>query len=132
VAAIDPLKRVTLLYYFTDRRNLPSIREHGDLYTMTKLKKRNIKVAAPGGNEWSQDADGIKGMDGYVHLCFLNNHPMEYLARQECRIGDTIVLQIHPDVLTWDGVLFTDDVANKAGVETYTIEQAREIITAPL
>jgi len=128
MAAIDPLKRITLLYHFTDRRNLPSVREYGGLYPMTKLKKKNIEVAAPGGNEWSQDADGMKGMNGYVHLCFRNNHPMEYLARQDGRIGDTIFLQIHPDVLTWDGVLFTDDVANKAGVETHTIEEARKII----
>lgn len=128
MAGADPLKRITLLYHFTDRRNLPSIREHGGLYPMTKLKKKNIKVIAPGGNEWSQDADGMKGMDAYVHLCFRNNHSMEYLARQEGRIGDTIFLHIHPDVLTWDGVLFTDDVANKAGVETHTIEEAREII----
>lgn len=124
----DLLKRITLLYHFTDRRNLASIREHGGLYPMTKLKKRNIKVPAPGGNEWSQDADGMKGVDAYVHLCFRNTHPMEYLARQEGRIGDTIFLQIHPDVLTWDGVLFTADVANKSGVETHTIDAARKII----
>lgn len=124
----DPLKRITLLYHFTDRRNLASIREHGGLYPMTKLKKRNIKVPAPGGNEWSQDADGMKGVDAYVHLCFRNTHPMEYLARQEGRIGDTIFLQIHPDVLTWEGVLFTADVANKSGVETHTIDAARKII----
>lgn len=128
MAGIDQLKRITLLYHFTDRRNLPSIREHGGLYPIATLKKKNIKVVAPGGNEWSRDADGIKGMDAYVHLCFRNNHPMEYLARQEGRIGDTIFLQIHPDVLTWDGVLFTGDVANKAGVETHTIEKARQII----
>jgi len=126
--ATNPLKRITLLYHFTDRRNLPSIREHGGLYPMTKLRKKNIKVVAPGGNEWSQDADGMKGMDAYVHLCFRNNHPMEYLARQEGRIGDTIFLQIHPDVLAFDGVLFTDDVANKSGVKTYTIDEARKII----
>jgi len=128
VASADPLKRITLLYHFTDRRNLPSIREHGGLYPMTKLKKKGVAVVAPGGNEWSQDADGMKGMDAYVHLCFRNNHPMEYLARQEGRIADTIFLHIHPDVLTWDGVLFTDDVANKSGVETHTIEEARKII----
>lgn len=128
MAGIDPLKRITLLYHFTDRRTLPSIREHGGLYPMPTLRKRNINVVGPGGNEWSRDADGIKGIDAYVHLCFRNNHPMEYLARQEGRIGDTIFLQIHPDVLTWDGVLFTDDVANKAGVETHTIEEAQQII----
>jgi len=49
VSNADPLKRITLLYHFTDRRNLASIREHGGLYPMTKLKKRNIKVPAPGG-----------------------------------------------------------------------------------
>ena len=128
MAGADSLKCIPLLYHFTDRRNLPSIREHDGLYPMTELRKKNIKVVAPGGNQWSQDADGIKGMDAYVHLCFRNNHPMEYLARQAGRIGDTIFLQIHPDVLTWDDVLFTDDVANKAGVETHTIEEAGKII----
>src|ERR1700678_2645905 len=96
MASIDPLKRVTLLYHFTDRRNLPFIREHGGLYPMTKLRKKNIEVPAPGGNDWSQDADGIKGMDAYVHLCFRATHPMEYVAREAGRIGDTIFLQIHP------------------------------------
>ena len=128
MANTDPLKRITLLYHFTDRRNLPSIREKGGLYPMAKLKKKEIEVIAPGGNEWSKDADGMKGMDAYVHLCFRNNHPMEYLARQEGRIKDTIFLQIHPDVMTWDGVLFTDDVANKRGVETHTIAVARKLI----
>lgn len=124
----DPLKRVTLLYHFTDRRNLPAIREHGGLYPMTKLKERKIEVPAPGGNEWSRDADGMKGMDSYVHLCFRATHPMEYLARQDGRIEDSIFLHIHADVLLWDGVRFTADVANKRGVEIHTIEQARKII----
>jgi hypothetical protein len=53
---------------------------------------------------------------------------MEYLARQDGRIGDTIFLQVHPDVLTWDGVLFTADVANKSGVSTHTIDEARTLI----
>jgi ssDNA thymidine ADP-ribosyltransferase, DarT len=128
VAAVDPLKRITLLYHFTDRRNIPLIREHGGLYPMTKLRKKNIEVPAPGGNDWSQDADGIKGMDAYVHLCFRATHPMEYVAREAGRIGDTIFLQIHPDVLLWDGVKFTADVSNKVGVEIHTIDEAKKII----
>ncbi len=128
MASTDPLKRITLLYHFTDRRNLPLIREHGGLYPMSKLKKKEIEVPAPGGNAWSQDADGMKGMDKYVHLCFRATHPMEFLARQDGRIKDSIFLQIHPDVLLWDGVKFTADVSNKAGVALHTIEEAREII----
>jgi hypothetical protein len=128
MAGTDPLKRITLLYHFTDRRNLPLIREHGGLYPVAKLIKKDIKVPAPGGNDWSRDADGMKGMDKYVHLCFRNTHPMEYVARQDGRIGDTIFLQIHADVLLWDGVRFTADVSNKSGVEIHTIEEARKII----
>jgi hypothetical protein len=87
-----------------------------------------VEVLAPGGNEWSRDADGFKGMDEYVHLCFRANHPMEYVARAEGRIGDTIFLQIHPDVLAWNGVKFTADVSNKSGVSVHTMEEAREMI----
>jgi hypothetical protein len=128
MTSIDPLNRITLLYHFTDRRNLPLIHEHGGLYPVTRLKTKRIEVPAPGGNEWSRDADGMKGMDEYVHLCFRNTHPMEYLARQEGRIRDTIFLQIHADVLLWDGVKFTADVSNKAGVEIHTMEEARQMI----
>ena len=84
---IDPLKRITLLYHFTDRRNLPSIRKHGGLYPATKLAKKQIEVPAPGGNDWSRDADGMKGVDAYIHVCFRATHPMEYVARAEGRIG---------------------------------------------
>lgn len=128
MALVDPLKRITLLYHFTDRRNLPLIRQHGGLYPLAKLRKKKIEVPAPGGNDWSRDADGMKGMDEYVHLCFRNTHPMEYVARQAGRIEDTIFLQIHADVLLWDGVKFTADVSNKSGVEIHTMDEARKII----
>lgn len=128
MATADPLKRVALLYHFTDRRNLPLIREHGGLYPMSRLKKKKIVVPAPGGNQWSQDADGIKGMDDYVHLCFRATHPMEYVAREDGRIKDSIFLQVHADVLLWDGVKFTAGIANKSGVEIHTMEEARKII----
>src|SRR5271155_2825028 len=125
MTSIDPLDRITLLYHFTDRRNLPLIRELGGLYPLAKLKKKDVEVPAPGGNQWSHDADEMKGVDQYVHLCFRGNHPMEYLARQDGRIGDTIFLQIHPEVLQWEGVKFTHGVSNKSGVKGYSVEEAR-------
>ncbi len=85
-----------------------------------------MEIPAPDGNEWSHVANGMRGMDQYVHLCFRATHAMEYVARQEGRIGDTIFLQIHPEVLQWEGVKFTPDVANKAGVQVYSMEEARE------
>jgi len=124
----DPLKRIPVLYHFTDRRNLDRIRELGGLYPLAELWRKRIEIPAPGGNEWSREANGIKGMDEYVHLCFRPTHPMEFVAREEGRIIDSIFLMVHPEVLQWEGVLFTPDVANKRGVPAYPIAQAAEMI----
>jgi hypothetical protein len=112
----DQLKTIPALFHFTDRRNLPMIRELGGLYPYAELRRRGIEIPAPGGNEWSHDADGMQGLDGYVHLCFRSTHPMEFIARAEGRIHDSIFLSVHPDVLQWEGVRFTPDVSNKSRV----------------
>lgn len=125
---IDTLAKVPLLYHFTDRRNLPIIKEMGGLYPLSQLHEKNVEVPAPGGNEWSRDADALKGMGNFVHLCFRNTHPMEFVARQDGRITDTIFLQIHPSVLQFEGVRFTSDVANKAGVESVAIADAEGLV----
>ncbi|MHA7883857.1 DarT ssDNA thymidine ADP-ribosyltransferase family protein [Nitratireductor rhodophyticola] len=126
--AITTLGQIPLLYHFTDRRNLDSIRQLGGLYPYSMLAQQGAAIAAPGGNDWSHDADAMKGVDGDVHLCFRNNHPMEHVARQDGRIADTIFLQIHASVLQWPGVRFTSDVANKAGVVPIPIANAEPMI----
>ncbi len=122
------LKLIPSLFHFTDRRNLDMIRKLGGLYPIASLNEMGVTVPAPGGNEWSRDADGMKGMDKYVHLCFRPTHPMEYIARQEGRIVDSVFLSVHPDILTWDGVRFTPDVSNKSGVASCTIVEALDMI----
>jgi hypothetical protein len=127
---VDPFTRyrVTHFYHFCDRRNLPLIQELGGLYSLEKLEEMGVDVPAPGGNDWSRDADRRKGLHRYVHLCFRNNHPMEYQARQEGRIVDSIFLQIHPDVLKAEGIQYTADVSNKRGVQLHPLEDALEVI----
>ena len=124
----EQLRRINSLFHFTDRRNLASIREHGGLLPLAELRRRGIPIAAPGGNDWSHDEDVRRGLDEYVHLCFRWTHPMEHFARSEGRISDTIYLNVHPEVLQWEGVLFTPDVSNKSGVQTYSIEEASDMI----
>jgi hypothetical protein len=53
---------------------------------------------------------------------------MEFRARQEGRIVDSIFLQVHPEVLQFAGVMFTDDVSNKAGVEIHPVVKARQLL----
>lgn len=130
MAKDDPFRRhsVAAFFHFTDRRNLANIRNHGGLYSLVELEKRKIEVPAPGGNEWSRDADALKNMDQYVHLCFRATHPMEYRAREAGRIQDSIFLQIHPDIVDLDGVLYSPGVANKSGVPFFPISEALQLI----
>lgn len=116
------------LFHFTDRRNLPSIKETGGLFSYAQLIEIGIEIPAPGGNEWSHEADAYKGMDRYVHLCFRPTHPMEHVARVEGRIVSSIFLSIHTDALQIAGVRFTGGVSNKTDVETHSIEDAMGII----
>lgn len=125
---VDPLSRIHTLYHFTDRRNLALIREIGGLYPLADLETAGIDIPAPGSDEVSRYTDRRANLHRYVHLCFKSNHPMEYIARQEGRIGDTIFMQIHPSVLQGEGVLFCPGMANTNGISFYTMEQARGMI----
>ncbi len=110
------------LYHFTAHANLISIGKHG-LVSKAEASKRKISIPVYGGNEWSRDADSLKGLEDYVNLCFTQSHPMCHLASVEGRITNPIYLPIDPDVLKVNGVKITLGVANKAGVELLDVEK---------
>jgi len=113
------------LWHFTDARNLPSIRCNG-LLRLAETARRAIDIPAPGGNDWSHDADRKRGLDEYVHLCLIDNHPMEYFARKEGRIESTFFLRIDSKVVLTPGVKFAADVSNKSGVQLLDPAEAFE------
>ena len=104
------------------------IREMGGLYPLSDLESRGINIPAPGSDESSREVDRRRNLHRYVHLCFKGNHPMEFVARQEGRIGDTIFLQVHASVIQWEGVLFVPGMANTNGIGFHSMEQARSMI----
>lgn len=110
-------------YHFTDTRNLPSIKANG-LLSMRKMQEIGIGVPAPGGNSWSFEADRMFGMDAYVHLCLMDNHPMEFLARQQGRIQETVFLQIKPEIIQQPNVMITTNVSNQRGVVPQAVHAA--------
>ncbi|MGY2737228.1 DarT ssDNA thymidine ADP-ribosyltransferase family protein [Sphingomonas sp. UYP23] len=116
-----------VFYHFTDRRNLTGIRQHGIL-SMHALRGGGLAVPAPGGNQWSLDADAHSGMDRYVHLCFLDSHPMEWKAKEDGRIQDSLFLRISPEVLRIPGAVVTDVVSNSSGCTPHTIESGFEVL----
>ncbi len=66
MSASDPLLRIPLLYHFTDTRNLPLIQQLGGLLPMAELVRRKMQIPAPGGNQWSRDADA---MSAWIDTC---------------------------------------------------------------
>jgi len=110
-------------YHFTDTRNLPLISQHGLLST-NELRLRGISPIT-GGDATSLSIDATKGYDKFVHLCFRNNHPMEYAARMDGRIQDSRFLRIDPRVLRASGTLVSDMIVTANDV---TIGPPNEMI----
>lgn len=116
------------IWHFTDRSNLELIEEHEGLLSLGEAERRGIQIPKPGGNQWSHDADKIKGLHEYVHLAFVKDHPMLFRAKEVGRIPDPIWLKIKPSMLLGEDVRFCSDVSNKTGVELLTAKEAeREI-----
>ncbi len=124
ISAIQSSRRHNSLYHFTDRRNLDSINRNGGILCMSAQRSQNIKCVAPGGNDWSFDADKRFGMDEYVHLCFMNDHPMEFTARRQGRIDQTSWLKIDPNVIRTPGTKVSFDVSNKSGIIPRDVKDA--------
>ena len=116
------------IWHFTDRSNLELIEEHKGLLSLGEAERRGINIPIPGGNEWSHSADRIKELHEYVHLAFIDDHPMLFRATNEGRIPDPIWLRIKSSILLEEGVRFCSDVSNKSGVAILNTEEAVEQI----
>ncbi len=109
--------RVTALYHFTDRANLPSIVERGGLYSWRYCVDNQIVIARPGGNELSRALDTRKGLEDYVRLSFARETPMMYVAKRDGRLNSPYTLEVDPEVMYWAGTLFSDGNATANSVK---------------
>lgn len=119
---------IDAIWHFTDHANTAKIWENGGLYSFRELQKRNMNIPLPGGNEWSHQEDQHRDLDQFVHLCFLAEHPMLYIARNDGRIRNPIWLKFNIAVLQLPGVMYTAEVANKRGVPLLNAQQAEQQI----
>jgi hypothetical protein len=116
----------THIYHFTSVANLPSIRQHG-LLSYREMRLRGLVPCAPGGDGWSRATDDSKGLDKYVHLCFLPEHPMECCVRD--RVGGTKFLEVSVQVLAAPGVMGCGGLANSGAAVLLPIETLLEQIS---
>ncbi len=109
---------IRTLYHFTDRKNIDEIIRTGGLYSWDYLDRAGRVIPRPGSSESSRSLDKRKGLENYVRLSFVREHPMMYKAKSEGRISDPIILEVDVDVVRFPGVLFSDRnaVANNAKI----------------
>lgn len=116
------------IWHFTDESNLELIQKHEGILSLEELEKKGVKVPVYGGNDWSHDADKRIGLHSYVHLAFVDDHPMLFRAKQDERIPNPIWLKIDSSILLNSDARFTADVSNKAGVDVLSPNIAKETI----
>jgi hypothetical protein len=123
--AIIKKYNIDTIWHFTDKSNLESIIQNNGLFSLGELERRGIDIPSPGGNDWSHDADKVKGLHEYVHLAFIRNHPMLFRAKQDERIPNPVWLGIEADIILEKNVRFCSDVSNKSGVAILSAEDAK-------
>lgn len=110
-------KGITKLYHFTDRDNLQSIIDNGGLHSWKDCQEKGINIPKPGGSSLSWDLDSRKGLEHYVRTSFVHDHPMMFVAMNDDRISNPVILEISVDVIKFDDTLFSDSNAASNGVK---------------
>ena len=106
---------ITTLYHFTDRENLESIIKNGGLYSWADCEQKGINISKPGGSMASRDLDRRDNLQNFVRVSFVREHPMMYVAMNDGRISNPVVLEIDPEVIYWQDSLYADRNATKNG-----------------
>ena len=106
---------ITTLYHFTDRENLESIIKNGGLYSWADCEHKGISISKPGGSLDSRNLDKRDNLQNFVRVSFVREHPMMYVAMNDGRISNPVVLEIDPEVIYWQDSLYADRNATKNG-----------------
>lgn len=87
---------IDCLYHFTDRENLESIIQNGGLYSWADCEEKGITIAKPGGSSTSRSLDSRDNLEHYVRVSFVKQHPMMFVAMNDNRISNPVVLKNRP------------------------------------
>ena len=119
---------INKLYHFTDRDNLESIIKNGGLYSWGDCDDKGISIAKPGGGSLSRDLDRRDHLQHYVRVSFTTQHPMMFVAMQDGRLSNPVILEIDPEVVFWKDSKYANMNATRSGANIGgTIEDFNKI-----
>ena len=120
-------KDIKSVWHFTDKSNLASIKKYG-LLSLREILTKDVHVSCYGADSMSHSLDISSGLDQFVHLSFVKDHPMYHVAKRESRITNPIWIEIDLSVLHEDKTIFSDEVANKRGASVFAADKLEKII----
>ena len=118
---------ITSIYHFTDEENLTTIKKFG-IQSLSNIEKNNIEVAHYGAESLSHSLDKRYGLDKFVHLAFIKDHPMYHVAKQRGNIINPIWIEIDISVLFNSSTLFCDKVANQNNAKLFSLKEVENFI----
>ncbi len=118
---------ITSVYHFTDIANLDTIYEFG-LQPLRNIIKNHIPVNYFGAEELSHSLDQRKGLDRYVHLAFIKDHPMYHIAKRRGNLKNPVWIELDASILYEESTRFCDQVANTTGAHLFDINQILQYI----
>lgn len=95
------------LYHFTDISNLKSILDHGAILSNNYLTNNRVS-AKYSSSETSREMDMRAGLGEFVHLSFVRNHPMMFVAHNAGRIRRPVIIEIDPTIALMPHAIFTN------------------------
>lgn len=109
------------LFHLTDRRNVPSILQHG-LLSKKGLEEGCHSVTYPGGSELTFSLDHDYGLWDYVFASFKWGGLMPKHRNQNQR--HPVIIAIDPEILRFDGVKIALGRANHRGTKVRGVRRA--------
>jgi len=117
---------ITSVYHFTDKSNLDNIERYG-IQSLFNLIQKNIK-SQYGANELSHVLDRQKGLDKYVHLSFVKDHPMYHSAKKRGNLIVPVWIELDISVLFDKNTILSDKVANSNDAKIFKIDNILKYI----
>jgi len=118
---------ITSIWHFTDESNLDSIEKYG-LLSLDLLTQQKVYVSCYGGDELSHSLDRRKGLDKFVHLAIIKDHPMQYIKVKNGIIKNPIWLEIDTSILFENESGCCNQLANASSAQCYNIEYLDKVI----
>ncbi len=100
--------KIKVLHHFTDYSNLRSIKENGGLYSWHYCDQNNIVIPMTGNSALGRNLDREFGLEDYVRLSFIEDHPMKHVALSEGRITKPYLLKVSIEVCYFENTKFSN------------------------